>query len=63
MRLNPYKLNIMKTTNLIACIAFGVISAFALVMAIAEKRLDLIFVCIITGTISFMAYRDYKYPE
>jgi len=53
----------MKTLNLTMCIFFGVIAFFALIASIVEWRFCPIAIFTIAGTLSLVAYRDYKNPE
>lgn len=53
----------MKTLNLIACIFFGIIAIFALLASIIELRFCPMAIFVIAGTVSLVAYRDYKSPE
>lgn len=53
----------MKTLNLIACIFFGILSVLCFLLAIQEWKFEPAIIAIISGTISLVAYRDYKSPE
>jgi branched-subunit amino acid permease len=49
----------MKTLDLIAGICFGLICILAIIVAIVQKRIDLLAFAFITGTIANVALREY----
>jgi len=53
----------MKTLNLVFCILFGILSLCCLIAAIVLHRPASYCLAFILGSVSYVAYTDYKHPE
>jgi len=53
----------MKTLNLVFCILFGILSLCCLITAIVLHRPASYCLAFILGSVSYVAYTDYKHPE
>jgi len=53
----------MKIINYIALITFAILCILALIVAIVQKRFELVFLAFIFGAVSYVSYIDIKNPQ